>query len=121
MEINYWIISDLLSLSLLVICLYIIKDAIGNIEARIRDKSSPAILYLRAENLIKGVKILMIAIIMWSIKEALNLADMIFDYTTEWFKLSIAGFGILTAIFLSYGLYMLAVTFRTKPKTPKNG
>ncbi|MEA3255644.1 MAG: hypothetical protein U9Q22_07395 [Candidatus Altiarchaeota archaeon] len=109
MEMEYWVLLDILSLCLLIICLHIIRDALKNIGKRVSNRSSPAILYLREKSFISGIKVLMLAMILWIIREILHFVNIFFDYDV---KLAIGVSGILTAIVLSYGLYILAVSFR---------
>ena len=106
---EYGILLDVLNLWVLVVCLYIIGDTIKHIQLRVSNKSTGAVLYLREKAIMKGIKILMVVVIIWSIRETLSFADIFFDFDLNW-VCSILG--ILIALLLSYGLYILAVTFK---------
>jgi len=113
------ILLRILTILVLIVCLYIIRDNIFYIKKSISGHSTSAILYLKSDRVIKGLKILMMAIIIWSIKETIGFIK---DYMSlsDIFQ-SIGGFygsiysilGLFIAISLSYGLYIISDSFRT--------
>ncbi|RLI94744.1 MAG: hypothetical protein DRO92_02580 [Candidatus Altiarchaeales archaeon] len=113
------ILLRILTILVLIICLYIIRDNIFYIKKSVSRHSTSAILYLKSDRVIKGLKILMVAIIIWSIKEIIGFIK---DYMSlsDIFQ-SIGGFygsiysilGLFIAISLSYGLYIISDSFRT--------
>lgn len=82
-----------------------------NIQRRVGDKSSGAVLYLREKSVIKGIKIIMMVVIIWSIRETLSFANVLLDLDISWMESVLS---ILATIILSYGLYILAVTFKSE-------
>jgi len=113
------ILLRILTILVLIVCLYIIRDNIFYIKKSASRHSTSAILYLKSDRVIKGLKILMVAIIIWSIKEIIGFIK---DYMSlsDIFQ-SIGGFygsiysilGLFIAISLSYGLYIISDSFRT--------
>jgi len=113
------ILLRILTILVLIVCLYIIRDNIFYIKKSVSRHSTSAILYLKSDRVIKGLKILMVAIIIWSIKEIIGFIK---DYMSlsDIFQ-SIGGFygsiysilGLFIAISLSYGLYIISDSFRT--------
>lgn len=104
MEIEF----EFLNLFILLICLYIIRDIIKYLKES-KEKATSAILFLKSTLFIDSLRLIMFAITLWAIKDGLLILD-------ESMNLGIGdilrGLGIIIAIILSYGLYLVIVPFR---------
>lgn len=104
MEIEF----EFLNLFILLICLYIIRNIIKHLKDS-KGKATGAILFLQSDIFVDSLRVIMFAITLWAIKDGLLILD-------ESIKLGISDilhwFGIIIAIILSYGLYLVIVPFR---------
>ncbi len=86
-------------------------------ESTIRNSTS-AILYLKSKTFIRGLRVVMLAIIMWSLKEILTFVRNYLDfYSLSAHVAGMAGtlyevVGLFIAVSLSYGLYIITASFK---------
>jgi len=124
---NLNVLLSLLNILVLLICLYIIRDAVVYIRESSSFHSMSAILYLKSKTVIRGLRIVMLAIIVWSLKEVFGFMR---DYL-DFFLLpeGLAGLvgtvyeivGLFMAILLSYGLYVISASFKELVGHPDEG
>jgi len=102
---------ELINLGLLIICLYIIKGIIEKTAGTSKNKKVGALFFLNSDESTKGLKMTMLGITLWAIKEGLEASEIIIE--TEITEIYTA-LGIITSLVLSYGLYLLIGVFRKK-------
>jgi len=102
-------ILEFINLGILLICLYIIKGIIEKNTSK--KKSIGAILFLNSDTIAKGMRITLLGVTLWAIKEGLEVIEVFTPgRTTEIYTI----LGIITSLILSYGLYLLIWAFRKK-------
>jgi len=101
---------EFLNVCVLLICLLIIKDIVRELRER-REKGVKAFFFLRANIFIRSLKVMICAIILWSIKEGIRLFSHYYPF--EILEQIYDIIGIIIAIILSYGLYLLIMLIKS--------
>lgn len=117
--INTTLLLSFLNVLVLGVCLFIIRDAMKSIHETTKEGSVSAILYLKSKRFLTGLKILLLAVIIWALNSVIRFVK---EYTTlveDAPPLPLEGyhrilFEVLTlfsALLLSYGLYVITISF----------
>ena len=122
---NFNMLLSLLHILVLLVCLYILRDSVIFIRESVLSHSTSAILYLRSKTFIKGFRIVLLAIIVWSLREMLDFMRNYVDFYS--LPAHVAGMegtvyeavGLFIAVFLSYGLYIISVSFKAHLSSPE--
>lgn len=98
-------ILKIINFLILIICLLIVSQIIDSVKnLKKRDKKSiSSLFFLHSDTFLRGIKLLFFGIVIWAIKDGLILVKEITGVT-----INIEDFlGILSAIVLSYGLFLI--------------
>lgn len=117
--INTTLLLNFLNVLVLGVCLFIIRDALKSIHETTEKGSVSAILYLNSKKFLHGLKIILLAVIVGALNSVLRFVK---EYITlvedapslpleEYHRLLFEVLTLFTVLLLSYGLYVITVSF----------